>query len=205
MRNGRCSRGGAQALAQRSRIVLACVEGLSNTDVAAREHVSLPTVGKWRKRFLEKRLDGLGDEPRPGGPRTIADEQVEQVIVATLERAPSNATHWSRARMASESGLSKSSVGRFWKAFRLQPHRTDEFKISNDPLFVNSPLHFSSRDQSSPAMVNRPAVCSSGQPRAVSRFSFARDDSTDERSHDRLEELIEARGREVCAVGEPNI
>lgn len=127
----------AQALALRSRIVLACAEGLSNTDVAAREGVSLPTVGKWRRRFLERRLDGLGDEPRPGGPRTITDEQVEQVIVATLERAPANATHWSRTSMAAESGLSKSSVGRIWKAFRLQPHRTDEFKLSNDPLFVD--------------------------------------------------------------------
>lgn len=127
----------AQALAQRSRIVLACAEGLSNTDVAARERVSLPTVGKWRKRFLDKRLDGLGDEPRPGGPRTITDEQVEEVITATLERAPRNATHWSRTSMAVETGLSKSSIGRIWKAFRLQPHRTDDFKISTDPLFVD--------------------------------------------------------------------
>ena len=127
----------AQALALRSRIVLACAEGLSSTDVAAQERVSLPAVGKWRKRFLDRRLDGLGDEPRPGGPRTITDEQVEAVIVATLERQPRNATHWSRASMAAEAGLSKSSVGRIWKAFRLQPHRTDEFKISNDPLFVD--------------------------------------------------------------------
>lgn len=127
----------AQALAQRSRIVLACAEGLSNTDVAARECVSLPTVGKWRKRFLDKRLDGLVDEPRPGGPRTITDEQVEEVIMATLERTPRNATHWSRTSMAVETGLSKSSIGRIWKAFRLQPHRTDDFKISNDPLFVS--------------------------------------------------------------------
>jgi len=127
----------AQALAQRSRIVLACAEGLSNTDVAARERVSLPTAGKWRRRFLERRLDGLSDEPRPGGPRTIADEQVEQVIVATLERSPRNATHWSRSSMAAETGLSKSSIGRIWKAFRLQPHRAEEFKISTDPLFVD--------------------------------------------------------------------
>lgn len=127
----------AQALAMRARIVLACADGLSNTEVAAVEGVSLPTVGKWRKRFLEKRLDGLGDEPRPGGPRTITDEQVERVIVATLERSPHNATHWSRTSMAIETGLSKSSIGRIWKAFRLQPHRTDDFKISNDPLFVD--------------------------------------------------------------------
>ncbi|MTE17203.1 IS630 family transposase [Nocardia sp. CT2-14] len=130
----------AQALALRARIVLACAgEGglRSNTDVAAAERVSLPTVGKWRQRFLEKRLDGLGDEPRPGGPRTITDEQVEQVLVATLERSPHSATHWSRASMAAETGLSRSSVGRIWKALRLQPHRNDEFKISNDPLFVD--------------------------------------------------------------------
>lgn len=127
----------AQALAQRSRIVLACAEGLSNTDVAARERVSLPTVGKWRKRFLERRLDGLADEPRPGGPRTISDEQVEQVITATLERSPRGATHWSRTSMAAETGLSKSSIGRIWKAFRLQPHRSEEFKISTDPFFVD--------------------------------------------------------------------
>ena len=112
----------AQALAQRARIVLACAQegGLrSNTDVAAQERVSLPTVGKWRKRFLERRLDGLSDESRPGGPRTITDEQVEQVLVATLERSPRNATHWSRASMAAETGLSKSSVGRIWKAFEV--------------------------------------------------------------------------------------
>lgn len=127
----------AQALAMRARIVLACAQGLSNTDVAAAEGVSLPTVGKWRRRFLAQRLDGLNDEPRPGGPRTITDEQVEQVIVATLERSPRNATHWSRSSMAVETGLSKSSIGRIWKAFRLQPHRTDDFKISNDPLFVD--------------------------------------------------------------------
>ncbi|MGW4339963.1 IS630 family transposase [Rhodococcus koreensis] len=129
-------RSSAQALAQRSRIVLACAEGMSNTAVAAQERVSLPTVGKWQSRFIEKRLKGLTDEVRPGGPRTIADEQVEEVLVATLERQPKDATHWSRASMAAETGLSKSTIGRIWKAFRLQPHRVDEFKISNDPLFI---------------------------------------------------------------------
>jgi len=126
-----------QALALRARIVLACAEGLSNTEVAARERVSRPTVSKWRSRFIERRLDGLADEPRPGGPRTITDEQIEDVVVATLERQPTDATHWSRASMAAESGLSKSTVGRIWKAFRLQPHLVDTFKISNDPLFVD--------------------------------------------------------------------
>lgn len=120
----------------RSRVVLACAEGLSNTAVAAREGVSLPTVGKWRRRFVEHRLDGLMDEPRPGRPATVTAEQVEDVVVATLESVPANATHWSRAKMAQRSGLSASTIGRIWKAFELKPHRAEGFKLSNDPLFV---------------------------------------------------------------------
>jgi len=126
----------AQALALRSRIVLACAEGLSNNEVAAREGVSQPTVGKWRRRFVESRLDGLVDDPRPGRPASITAEQVEDVVVATLESVPDNATHWSRALMAKRSGLSKSTIGRIWRAFELKPHLADEFKLSNDPLFV---------------------------------------------------------------------
>lgn len=126
----------AQALASRSRIVLACAEGLANKEVAARERVTQATVGKWRRRFVEHRLDGLSDEPRPGRPPSITADQVEDVVVATLEEAPKNATHWSRSRMAERSGLSSSTVGRIWKAFDLKPHRTDGFKLSNDPLFV---------------------------------------------------------------------
>ena len=95
------------------------------------------TVGIWRQRFIERRLEGLADEPRPGGPRTITDEQIEQVIVATLERQPADATHWSRASMAKDSGLSKSTVGRIWKAFGLKPHQTDACKISSDPQFID--------------------------------------------------------------------
>ena len=127
----------AQALALRARIVLACADGLSNKGVAAREGVSQPTVGKWRARFVELRLDGLGDDPRPGRPASITAEQVEDVVVATLESTPANATHWSRAKMAQRSGLSKSSIGRIWRAFELKPHRTETFKLSNDPLFVD--------------------------------------------------------------------
>lgn len=126
----------SQALAQRSRIVLGCAAGKSNKDVAAEVGVWPQTVGKWRQRFVENRLDGLSDEPRPGGPRTISDEQIEEVLVATLERQPTDATHWSRASMAKESGLSKSTVGRVWKAFGLKPHLVDTFKISNDPQFI---------------------------------------------------------------------
>lgn len=126
----------AQALALRSRIVLACADGLDNKAVAARLGCSAATVGKWRARFIECRLDGLADEPRPGRPASIAVDQVEDVVVATLESKPENATHWSRAKMAQRSGLSKSTIGRIWKAFGLKPHREEGFKLSNDPLFV---------------------------------------------------------------------
>ena len=126
----------SQALAQRSRIVLGCAAGKSNKEVAADEGVWPQTVSKWRRRFRQARIDGLSDEPRPGGPRTIADEQIEAVLVATLERTPADATHWSRTSMAKESGLSKSTVGRIWKAFGLKPHLEEGFKLSNDPLFT---------------------------------------------------------------------
>ncbi|WP_183318503.1 IS630 family transposase [Flexivirga oryzae] len=126
----------SQALALRSRIVLECADGHTNKVVAARLGISQPTVGKWRSRFVEHRLDGLVDEPRPGRPATITPEQVEDVLVATLESTPEHATHWSRTKMAEKSGLSPSTIGRIWKAFGLQPHRADGFKLSNDPLFV---------------------------------------------------------------------
>ena len=126
----------AQSLALRSRIVLACADGEDNKSVAVRVGCTAATVGKWRARFLEHRLDGLLDEARPGRPATITADQVEDVVVATLESTPANATHWSRAKMAGRSGLSKSTVGRIWKAFDLKPHRADGFKLSNDPLFI---------------------------------------------------------------------
>jgi transposase len=126
----------AQALALRSRIVLACADGLANKEVAGRLGVAQATVGKWRRRFVEHRLDGLTDEPRPGRPPSVTVDRVEAVVVATLEETPKQATHWSRAKMAERSGLSPSTIGRIWKAFDLKPHRTDGFKLSTDPLFV---------------------------------------------------------------------
>src|SRR3974390_2179902 len=126
----------AQALALRARIVLGCAAGLSNKAGAARERVTPQTVGKWRQRFVEHGLGGLLDEPRPGVPRKIDDSKVESVIVQTLESRPSGATHGSTRSMARHSGISTSSVGRIWRAFGLQPHRLETFKLSTDPLFV---------------------------------------------------------------------
>jgi transposase len=129
-------RSSAQALAQRSRIVLLAADGRKNVEIARELGVHRPMVTKWRNRFAEQRLDGLVDEPRPGRPRTITDEQVEEVIVRTLETTPKDATHWSTRTMAAEVGLSREAVGRIWRAFGLQPHRRETWKLSKDPQFV---------------------------------------------------------------------
>jgi len=126
----------AQRLALRARIVLAAADGTTNTAIAADLRVTLPTVGKWRQRFLDRRLDGLTDEPRPGPPRTITDARVEEVVTKTLESKPTNATHWSTRGMARHTGLSQTAISRIWRAFGLKPHRAETFKLSADPYFV---------------------------------------------------------------------
>jgi transposase len=126
----------AQALALRARILLLAGDGITNKEVAARLAIDPVTVGKWRRRFLADRLDGLRDEPRCGAPRTVEDARIEAVIVRTLESLPADATHWSSRGMAKASGLSTSTVQRIWRAFGLQPHRAETFKLSTDPDFV---------------------------------------------------------------------
>jgi len=126
----------SQALALRSRIVLESAKGLENQVVAEHLSITAQTVSKWRRRFIEARLDGLLDAPRPGAPRTVKDTEVDAVITRTLESTPKNATHWSTREMANQMGLSQSTVSRIWRAFGLQPHRQETFKLSTDPLFV---------------------------------------------------------------------
>ena len=125
-----------QALALRARIVLACAQGVDNKVVATRQRVTPQTVSKWRTRFVEHRLEGLLDAPRTGAPRTIDDARVDAVIAKTLEGMPDGATHWSTRTMARDAGLSQTAVSRIWRAFGLQPHRQETFKLSTDPLFV---------------------------------------------------------------------
>jgi transposase len=117
--------------------VLAAADGLGNTAVAAKLDIAVMTARKWRTRFVAERLDGLLDEPRPGRPRTVEDEQVEAVITRTLETTPKDATHWSTRSLAAELGLSQSAVSRIWRAFGLQPHRQDSWKLSKDPQFID--------------------------------------------------------------------
>ena len=126
----------AQALAVRARIVLSCASGKNNGEVADELKINRITVGRWRARFIGRRVSGLFDEPKPGAPRKITDVHVERVIVKTLESKPKDATHWSTRSMAKASGMSQTAISRIWRAFVLQPHRSETFKISRDPLFV---------------------------------------------------------------------
>ena len=139
-------------MARRTRVVLACAEGLSNHSVSRKLRCSLGMVGKWRARFLKGRLEALYDEPRPGTPRRVSDAQVEQVVIQTLETTPRGETHWSTRGLAKATGLSRMTISRIWHAFGLQPHRTDSFKLSPDPqliekmrdivgLYMNPPEH----------------------------------------------------------------
>jgi transposase len=126
----------AQALAQRSRMVLECAVGQPHTVVAKQLGLTHQTVGKWRQRFVARRLDGLLDEPRPGAPRQVGDAQIERVVRLTLESTPAAATPWSTRAMAKRSGLSQTMISRSWRAFALRPQRVEGFKLSKDPLFI---------------------------------------------------------------------
>jgi transposase len=126
-----------QALAMRARIVLRAAEGVPSTAIAQELGLHLQTALKWRKRFAERGVDGLLDEPRPGQPRKITDAQIEAVITRTLESKPADATHWSSRSMAQAAGLNQTAVSRIWRAFALQPHRSESFKLSKDPLFID--------------------------------------------------------------------
>jgi transposase len=127
----------APHLARRARIILACAAGSDNKAVAKRLRMSQTTVCKWRGRFVRDRLEGLYDEPRPGAPRRVTDQQIEDVIVRTLEATPRGATHWSSRGMANASGLGRTTIQQIWRAFGLQPHRSETFKLSKDPLLID--------------------------------------------------------------------
>src|SRR5262249_60482795 len=131
----------APHLARRARIVLACAEGQDNKAVAKRLRMSQTTVCKWRGRFVRERVDGLYDEPRPGAPRQISDEHIERVIVRTLEETPRGETHWSSRGMAKASGLGRTTGQQIWRAFGIQRHLTDTFKLSADPLLIEKVRH----------------------------------------------------------------
>lgn len=153
----------SQALAVRARIVLSCAQGMPNMEVASHLRVSKQMVGKWRQRFVERRLDGLLDEPRPGAPRRIGDDVVEAIIAKTLQEKPADATHWSTRSLARSMKLSQASVSRIWRAFGLQPHRQETFKLSTDALFVDKVrdivgLYLAAADES------RRAVCGRKEP-----------------------------------------
>jgi transposase len=127
----------SQGLALRCRIVLAAADGESSREIAAHLGWSTDTVGKWRGRFARRGFDGLHDEPHPGKPRSIGDDDIERVIVKTLEEQPPIATHWSTRLMAQMTGMSQSAVSRIWRAFALKPHQTESFKLSPDPQFID--------------------------------------------------------------------
>ncbi len=159
----------SQQLALRARIVLACGRGLTNTAVCREEGVSMPTVCKWRQRFVDRRLGGLSDEPRPGAPRKVSDADVERVVTRTLESKPKDATHWSTRSMAEAAGLSQTAVSRIWRAFGLKPHRTGTFKLSADPFFVEKVRDVVGLDMSPPERAVVLCVDEKSQVQALDR------------------------------------
>jgi transposase len=160
----------AQAIALRARIVLACATGVSNREAARHLGVGEATVGKWRRRFVAKGLNGLFDEDRPGHPRTITDDKVEAVIVKTLEEKPLDATHWSTRSMAKATGMSQTSISLIWRAFGLQPHRAESFKLSTDALFVDKVIDIVALYADPPERAAVLCVDEKSQIQALNRF-----------------------------------
>src|SRR4051794_28891984 len=159
----------AQALALRARIVLACAEGVDNMVVASRQRVTPQTVSKWRARFVQHRLDGLLDAPRPGAPRTIDDSRVDAVIAKTLESVPDAATHWSTRTMAREAGLSQTAVSRIWRPSAPHPHGKEPFKLSGAPFFVGRGRDFGGLYMAPPLMAMVLCVDEKSQIQALDR------------------------------------
>ena len=151
LRSNTRRRKSAQQLATRSRVILLAAGGLPDTKIAERVGHSRQTVARWRRRFIERRMDGLHDEPRPGAPRTVSDDQVDEVVRLTLEETPKNATHWSVRLMAERVGVPPTTVHRIWQAFSLQPHRSETFRLSNDPHFVDKVIDIVGLYMSPPA------------------------------------------------------
>ena len=125
---------GPQSLALRARVILLCATGRTNTEVAAELRLTTQTVGKWRQRFVERRLDGLLDEPRPGTPRQLSEADVDRVLSLTLRSTPSRAAHWSTRSLAEVTGLSRASVHRIWRAFSVQPHRAETMRLMKESI-----------------------------------------------------------------------
>jgi transposase len=157
-------------MALRARIVLTCATGIANREAAAQLGVSEATVGKWRRRFVANGLNRLLDEDRPGHPRSITDDQVEAVIVKTLEDKPAGATHWSTRSMAQATGMSQTSISLIWRAFGLQPHRAESFKLSTDPLFVDKVIDIVALYLDPPERAAVLCVDDKSQIQALNRF-----------------------------------
>jgi transposase len=173
-----------QQLSLRARIVPRCAAGLDNKTVARELGVSAGVVGKWRRRFVAKRLEGLLDQPRPGAPRKITDERVEKVVIRTLESKPKGATHWSTRQMAKRSGISRMTVSRIWRAFGLRPHRSETFKLSHDPQLIEKVRDIVGLYLNPPQRALVMCADEKAQSQALNRMQPMRPGQVERRTHD---------------------